>query len=211
MDIEQLYRDGYTLLNLPTQYPAAFSALLSSEEWVPDPEGVFSSLPSWAVTSISPDLHVVEREKIAEAHLQESLPAGYRHLFERLAGDQQVFGDLLRISALRLTTAHAWDGAEDLTWHWDGYASGQFVLLMYLSRQDDWPVELGGTLSVGTRPLTNDLLRVDPESVELLDEFTPQFGRAVLLNNTNPRFVHKASPLRRPVERRTIMASLAFG
>lgn len=207
---DSLYSRGYTSFSIPNHYAEILSNLLEQETWVEDPAGVYRSLPAWGNIDVALGDHVAIRERAAEAGLRAAIPPSYTAVINHILKDCHVMGQLLSIAPLKLHFTHAWDGAESLDWHWDGLASGDFVLLIYLSRHSYWDPKWGGCLSVGTRPLRGNFLRVQDKSVDALDQIMPVFGRAVLLNNSNPRFVHKVSELTSDRSRRTLMSSISL-
>jgi hypothetical protein len=101
-----------------------------------------------------------------------------------------------------------WDGSEDCPWHWDGTDDSDMILLCYINKYREWDRDWGGQLRVGERDLKSRGAFIDFQEIKHVIEIQPQRRTIALVNNRNPRLVHKPETLNGYYERKVFTAGL---
>lgn len=212
MDIEKLFGSGYSTGRIPLVIGNVILQLLDKERWVKD-LAIGFSIPEWSFVDFDPELPVDERELLISDTLALKTPKHYKHLLMSWIMSSEDFVDLAKLGQINIVGLSIWDGVEDLSWHWDGYDAGDFILMSYFSPYDEWPSDWQGMLTTGTRRLDGDWLGFSKDSQVYAHEVIyPEHCRFVLLNNQNPKFVHRTTLLDRvDIHRYTISASVKIG
>lgn len=207
--VTSFYRDGYSTLIKNDPAKNVLLTLLQNEHWKKDAQSNVL-MPSW-VPEIDFYGSKAQRERQAQDKLMRSTPVKYKKLVEVITKSSPVFSALKKIVEIRISHFSMWNGVEKLGWHWDGYDSGDIVLLMYLNEEQNWSPQDGGRLGVGYRNLDDlDMGFERDECVREIELIPPENGREVWLNNQNPLFVHKTTPLITERNRYTISVSLSL-
>jgi hypothetical protein len=102
-----------------------------------------------------------------------------------------------------LPMSNRFSSGEGMAWHGDYYDGSFMTTMLYLSG-DSYTEEDGGYLSLGMR------LSFDSEEVFEIDKVLPNHGTLVVVNNLNPMFQHKVTPLVSNKERFTVMCHFGF-
>lgn len=207
--VRSLFMHGFAVEESSQGASVALRQLLMREKWKEDLcSHVF--MPDW-VPEVVLDGSQADREATAAAAMAASLPIHYKRLIEALVAQSPIAAALGSVGKLSVSHASVWNGVEHLGWHWDGYDEGDFILITYLTDEECWPDDLGGSIHVGIDMQESlDLdFRPDRDVRELAVVF-PEHGRSIWLNNLNPFFVHRTTPLKRQVNRFTVSTSLRF-
>lgn len=207
--ITSFYKDGYSTLIKNDPAKNVLLTLLQNEHWKKDAQSNVL-MPSW-VPEIDFYGSKAQRERQAQDKLMRSTPVKYKKLVEVITKSSPVFSALKKIVGISISHFSMWNGVEKLGWHWDGYDSGDIVLLMYLNEEPGWSRQDGGCLGVGRRDLDDlDIGFERDECVHEMKFIPPVHGCEVWINNQNPLFVHKTTPLLTDRNRFTISVSLSL-
>jgi len=138
-------------------------------------------------------------------HLMQSL--------ETMVNNVALFPCLRQLGFLRVVSLEVQDGSFDDAWHHDGLVGkrnghpGDFFLIAYFG-EPLWRPEWGGQFECAPRSLLGNWTSEAMEPCAPAVSIEPQ-ERTVLMGwNQNPVFVHRALPLRAPVKRVSVIASV---
>jgi hypothetical protein len=201
LDVDKLFDVGASDFRLDPIANRSICSVLQEAEWyMPSlPEGMKKPefLPDAPMACFSED-----QKKMVRDSLQSVLE------------DEVLFRSFGQFGKLQVNEVEAFNGSIDEGWHHDGLAgrrghAGDFFLLIYLDPKGvgNWDVSWGGSFDIGVRTLGDNWVhKIDaPETFESL---YPQPRACVLGWNGNPRLVHRAAPLRAPVDRFVVAASV---
>lgn len=157
------------------------------------------------------DVYVKGRQSYLE-FFQEVVKSDYFDYWRHVYGDF----DEIHININKV------DQTGEMPWHFDGY-DGTFLQLLCYPNMDDFTEDDGGLLLVG-RPDTlynesdpmphwhpkSSLDKILTSNVEVTQRFIPNTNQIVVLNNSDPSFVHKVTRLTSDKTRYTIIATLGY-
>jgi len=197
-NINDFYQQGATEFILQRPFYNQLKSLIDKEAWVQNTWTKTNNTTAWSLNS----------------HCRESnpVPEEYRQLLTQLANDQNTMGSIKEIYDFEVMFADCWDGSVDLDWHWDGTDQYQNMtrgegrpceafLLLYFTDVKQWKDEMGGHLQYATRSLEGEsdpkeMSRHDSVEASTIRTVYPNNRQCLLVNNMNPMFVHRTTPLK---------------
>ncbi len=220
VDIEQFYGCGGLRMMLDSEELSHFEVLYEHLiDWEPDPDGIYNLVPKgvrptatdWKKGLEDPYARSSYMNKVT---LENTPPALKKKVVDLLVSDR--FKPFASSFDFEVGFIDLWQGSEGCGWHWDGLESVDFLVLLYVTDHDVWPAEKGGELYIGKRLDTirsvSDPLSVNVDmpsvDVDTLVRISPRNGTLVVLNNRDPRFVHRCNLMTEKVDKRI---TLTFG
>jgi hypothetical protein len=201
IDVDALFRDGATSFRLDAQTAAVLCNALKSAAWfMPD-------LPD--------DVEVSEYcPALPKADLGEGCATSMFNALNEVLQDTTLMAPFQQFSSLITSSVEAFNGAIDTDWHHDGLAGkrghpGEFFLLCYLDpyNQGPWDEKWGGAFEFGERHLDENWVH-HMSAPDHVQRIVPQHRTCVLGWNENPRLIHRSAPLKAPVNRYVVAASI---
>jgi Rps23 Pro-64 3,4-dihydroxylase Tpa1-like proline 4-hydroxylase len=127
----------------------------------------------------------------------ENIPQPYLDLMKIVMNQSAIaqwfqirYGDFSRINVMLQKSAPG----HQMDWHFDGMDPMDLVCLIYFT-ESEWKAEQGGQLLVGEGDCNEYGLIDDQDGVRVIDAISPGPGKVVWTLNTNPRMVHKVTPV----------------
>lgn len=203
--VSDFFEKGYLVRELPYIQYRQLKIVTQSLNWVQDEDGPYRlrwdrGAPPW-------DEDPFVRESLVAKWSMEHLPEKLKKTLDACLDTDSIGAEIISNLKLNLQWIDAWEGVEDIGWHWDGPAQSPVIGLVYLT-EEEWQHAWGGQLQVGHRnPLPADWL-TDYQNVTLIEEIEPRPGTWVWLNNLAPQIVHRPVPLSPHAGRRY---TLTFG
>ena len=209
-NFNDLYLKGADIVEVDSSFNAMLYALLMSETF--HGSGAIQN-PIW-------DREYHERDE--EIYVKGKQP--YLEFFQEVIQSEyfdywkHVYGDFDEIHV----NINKVDQTGEMPWHFDGY-DGTFLQILCYPNMDDFEEKDGGHFLVG-RPdnLYKDgdpMPHWDPESsldniltnnVKVTQKYVPNRDSVVILNNSDPSFVHRVTQLKADKTRYTVIATLGY-
>ena len=209
-NFNDLYLKGADIVDVDASFNAMLYGLLMAESFVGG--GTIQS-PDWDREYHERDLEIYVKGKQPYLEFfQEVVKSDYFDYWRHVYGDF----DEIHININKV------DQTGEMPWHFDGY-DGTFLQILCYPNMDDFEETDGGHLLVG-RPdkLWNEgdpMPHWDPQSsldniltknVQVTQRYIPNRNQIVVLNNSDPSFVHRVTQLKADKTRYTIIATLGF-
>jgi hypothetical protein len=173
------------------------SALLWNEiyvtEWVEDSnEGIYKKIPKWYSTAIKLDtgLNGSKRKQFERKSGREqfiTVPQSLKEIGDKLteSPDLEFFNQFYE--SYELMYLDLWNGSEEIPYHFDTINGADTLVLIYLTEESRWEKEWGGQISLQKK--VNDVIIME-------QEFNPDSGLMLVINNANPLVRHKVTALK---------------
>lgn len=193
-NIISYYEKGYFITKLTPKNLKKLKDYFNGQTWVDDHSSRYNTIPLWC--SKFKDLSIVNNtgkndfDFYAEQHIhKEDI---LRSICNDINGQEEL--DFLRSDHNQYNFS-CWNGARDLDWHWDGFDYvADYYILCYIPMQE-LNKDTGGSISFGIRDYIDES---NPrfDTPRLIEEIYPTEGLCVIINNSNPRFVHKVKEIK---------------
>lgn len=209
-NFNDLYQKGADIVDVDSSLNAMLYGMLMAETFTGD--GAIQN-PNWdrEYHERHLDVYIKGRQPYLE-FFQEIVKSDYFDYWRHVYGDF----DEIHVNVNKV------DQTGEMPWHFDGY-DGTFLQLLCYPNMDDFTEDDGGLLLVG-RPdivsLPNDPLphwhpessldQVLTDNVKVTQKYVPSRNQIVVLNNSDPSFVHRVSRLTSDKTRYTIIATLGY-
>lgn len=190
---EQYYDKGYFVTTLPKHIHAMLWNEIYSTNWVgDDSENIYKQIPDWyenktpyTVNSTGSNRPVYERKVGKDVF--ENTPQSLKDIANETAkiADLDFFNRYYEQAELKYIDM--WNGSEEIPYHFDTINGTDMLLLIYLTEQDFWIPEWGGQISVKKQVGDNIIHE---------EEFNPDNGRMLVINNANPLIKHRVRALK---------------
>ena len=213
-NFNDLYLKGADIVDVDPSFSAILFAQLMSEQFCTESSyGTEITNPIW-------DREYNEREDPIYIEGRQPYLEFFKEVINHPYFDywKHVYGefDEIHVNVNKVTA-----GGE-MPWHFDGY-DGTLLQLLCYPNMDDFSPEDGGHLLVG-RPDTlfkegdpmphwvpeKSLDDILTPNVEITQRFVPNRNQIVVLNNSDPSFVHRVTQLKSDKTRYTVIATLGF-
>ena len=210
MNIDHFWKYGYDLWEMPEHLKAMCWGQLLSEEWIE--HNVYKGVPSWSLNLNEQfsDLQVQrdfdrETEKEVNKIGLQTVPPIWIDIINELF-DHPYYSDFLKKTCgyeHELKFIDIWNGSDEIGWHWDGVEDHAIGFLIYFTEQAVWNPDWKAELYVGEKDW-------GAKDTDTFKKITPGNGTVVLINNMNPRLVHRVERLANyDVNRYTINAGFS--
>lgn len=205
-----LYLKGADIVEVDSSFNGMLYSLLSTETFVGD--GIITS-PIW-------DREYHEREDPIYIEGRQPYLDFFKEVVKQPYFDywRHVYGefDEIHVNINKVTQTG------EMPWHFDGY-DGTLLQILCYPNLDDFEESDGGHLLVG-RPDTlyregdpmphwvpeKSLDDILTKNVEVTQRYVPNTHSVVILNNSDPSFVHRVTKLTSNKTRHTVIATLGF-
>jgi hypothetical protein len=200
LNINDLYSNGYASFRLdPITYQHLKKAL-DDDEWLDystiETTEKFKSVPVWFHDAITENEgHINDgRPDSLNDFVLDYVPESYLNPLLNLIKDPILLSGLTDTYEIAISRVAITNGCSTLPWHTDICDECDMFFLIYISDQA-WSESDGGYLDVGVRDIqSNNLMTVNSDdSIKRLARLSPNNRQCVLINNRNPRFLHKVT------------------
>jgi len=210
MNVDHFWKYGYDLWEMPEHLKAMCWGQLLSEEWIE--HNVYKGVPKWSLNLNEQftDLQVqrdYDREIEHEVNKVglKTVPPTWIDIINELF-DNPYYSDFLKKTCgyqHELKFIDIWNGSDEIGWHWDGVEDHGIGFLIYFTEQAIWNPDWKAELYVGEKDW-------GAKDTDTFKKITPGNGTVVLINNMNPRLVHRVERLANyDVNRYTINAGFS--
>jgi hypothetical protein len=190
MDNLDFFEKGYYVTKIPDEFMSTLWLLAYTTNWVEKHNTThlqyhteYVKVPSWhpEVVTNSPKPYDTDHyygSKAPEHHPKELVDIG-----EKLI-DHNIMDVIKAWRKPKLKFLTMWNGAGNLPWHSDMEDTTDMIAVMYLTEEETWDDNWGGTIELRKEPGNKYYRKVQPLS-----------GTMVIMNNTNPLMQHRITPL----------------
>jgi len=194
---EQDYFDrGYFITKIPDYIQPSLWELVYTTEWVEKEnsthlqyETEYVRVPSWhpEITGMTQNDHYFGSKSL-EHHPANLVDIGHKVI------NEDHFKVVKEYRDLKLKYLTMWNGSAELPWHSDTNDTTDMIVLMYLTEEQEWNDDWGGTIE----------FRKNVDGDRHYTKVQPLSGTMIIINNTNPLMQHRVtSMLNRNVNRYT--------
>lgn len=198
-NLEDFYSKGLSEFRLLRPYYDRLQPLIDEIDWVDDTNGS-TRVADWSMYS------PLTKDK-------PEPPMAYLKLFQEMVEDPRVISEFKDLYRFKVSFVDCWDGADNLNWHTDIYDDfakyrvpgeehpriSELFFLVYLTDEPEWKREYGGLFSYATRKLEGVCYPNKEQErfilPETVTEVFPVNRQGALVNNMDPKFVHRAGPV----------------
>lgn len=209
---QAFYSKGHDVVLLPENWTNSITRRIDRIQWIQEPCKTMYC-PDWLQMQhpISENISGYKQRGMDQEHNKlRDTPESWKLIALDLMIRSPLMSAFHALCNFTLCDIAFWDGTEHLAWHWDGNDSADVFFLIYFTDGQNWDAGDPGTLIIGERSVDDcDWLSspVDSEVVELA-RIAPANGLCVVLNNRDPRFVHKVDMLQQ--YRKRVVFSAGF-
>lgn len=209
-NFNDLYLKGADIVDVDSSFNAMLYGLLMAETFTGN--GAIQN-PDWDREYHERDLEIYKQGRQPYLDFfKEVVKSDYFDYWRHVYGDF----DEIHVNVNKV------DQTGEMPWHFDGY-DGTLLQILCYPNMDDFTESDGGLLLVG-RPDTlykpgdsmphwhpeSSLDQVLTSNVTVTQKYVPNTNKIVVLNNSDPSFVHKVSRLTSDKKRYTIIATLGY-
>lgn len=196
MTEQDYFERGYFITTIPDYIQPTLWELAYTTDWVEKENTThlqyqtkYVRVPSWhpEVTGVTCEDHYCGSKTPAN-HPEKLVEIGNNII------NESHFKVVKEYRDLKLKYLTMWNGSADLPWHSDINDTTDMIVLMYLTEEQEWNDDWGGTIE----------FRKDVDGNRYYKKLQPLSGTMVIINNTNPLMQHRVTPmLNRNVNRYT--------
>lgn len=207
ISLDSFLEHGFVAVTLNDFLMERFIDLVQRTTWVGSHD-IYSRIPNWyenlSLKEYSSHNRITD-QKLKSQLFEKAVPKEYKDLLFFFANHSGLLDGFQNLYSFDLSTADLWDGAEDLGWHWDGIDAGDIIFLLYFSNMK-WEEKDGGQVETGKRSVDGKHWLMDYSDINTLHSSLPNNGNVLIINNRDPRFVHRVRPMKTPMERIVLTA-----
>lgn len=187
MTEQDYFERGYYITTIPSHLQSKLWQLVYTTEWVEKNDCThlqyptkYVRVPMWhpEITGITGNDHYFG-SKDPNYHPEELVEVGNQII------ENSLFNVVKEYRKLQLKYLTMWNGSGDLPWHSDINDTTDMIILMYLTEEQEWDDDWGGTIE----------FRKNVEGNRYYKKLQPLSGNMVILNNTNPLMQHRVTPM----------------
>lgn len=210
LDTNAFYKSGVTTCNLQRALYDKLRTLMLELKWVNDPEMTYNAVPHFIADNRTHSGAENGSTTLEWSYDRKATVEGFPLPFKDILSDilKHHLVDLGCVYDFHIVFMDMWDGSEDCPWHWDGTDDSDIIMLAYVNDYQWWDPAWGGHLLVGQRDLSKRGIFSDFQKIEGIQSIPPQRRTLALVNNRNPRLVHKPEPLIGQHERKVFTAGI---
>lgn len=187
------YENGFFASTVPIEISRLLWTEIYTTEWIEDVnEEIYKKIPKWYATDIKLDtgLNGSKRKQFERKSGEEQftrVPQSLKEIGNKLTKlpDLEFFNRFYE--SYELIYLDLWNGSEEIPYHFDTINGADTLVLIYLTEEPSWKKEWGGQISLQKK--VNDVIIIE-------QEFNPDNGLMLVINNANPLVMHKVSALK---------------
>lgn len=189
---EQYYEKGFFLTKLDELYSTLLWNEIFETCWIPDTvDNIYKEIPNWYISNANlGDITGSNRgtyERSIGQHIIDRAPTSLKQIASSLP--EAAAFDFMRSFYQRheLKFLDLWNGSEEIPYHFDTINGCDMLVLVYLTEQSSWDKDWGGHVAMKKQV---------GDQVAFEEEYLPNNGNMLVINNSNPLVYHKVTALK---------------
>ncbi len=188
---EQYYEKGFFLTKLDKLNTILLWDEILKTNWILDTvDNIYKQIPDWYISNI--DIEEINGdnrsscERIIGEHIVKNAPESLKKIAKNLTNTPTFDFIKTYYKSCELKFLDMWNGSEEIPYHFDTINGCDMLVIIYLTEQTTWNKDWGGTITMKKQV---------GDSVLFEEEYFPNNGSMLVINNSNPLVYHKVKAL----------------